>query len=44
MEIGKPLRRVEVIPVNEPIAPTREPEPAKPPAKTPRRTREPVPA
>ncbi len=38
MEIGEPLRRWEVVPLSEPIAPTTEPVPEK----TPEREKEPA--
>lgn len=41
-EIGKPLERWEVVPLSEPVAPTREPEPTKIPEKAPEREHEPA--
>ncbi len=32
MEIGEPLKRWEVVPLSEPIEPTREPVPVREPA------------
>lgn len=41
MEIGEPLRRWEVVPLSEPIAPTPEPAPSVP-EKAPEREKEPA--
>lgn len=35
MEIGEPLKRWEVVPLSEPIEPTREPAPVREPDKVP---------
>jgi hypothetical protein len=34
-DIGKPIRRITVVPLTEPIQPTPEPTPKAPPAKEP---------
>ncbi len=34
-QIGEPIRRYAVIPLEEPVSPTREPAAPRPPSKTP---------